>query len=76
MSESVNNLMVPMHLDGLYVPEENSVEIVVPSADFSKLPYRLNNGLLNNSNDFLGSAISRKPFSGATQYLPKGMHLH
>src|SRR5215217_1263791 len=75
-------LRVPIRLDGLFV-ETADLELGLPIADFSKLPYNLSSGSTVNSdfpnlakvafNDVLGRADG---VTGNGLSFPKGLHLH
>lgn len=68
-----NALMVPVHLDALYL---NSDRLVVEAmADFSRLPYQdkrdVNPNIANISEE-----IVSQPFQNQNLYLKAGIHLH
>ena len=75
-------LRVPIRIDGLYV-EAAELELGLPMADFSKLPYNQSNGNPVNGdfpnladvafNDPLGRADG---VTGDGLFFPKGLHLH
>lgn len=75
-------LRVPIQLDGLYVDTE-TLELGLPMADFSKLPYNLSNGsTMNGGSPNLAEtaftdALGRDAgVTGNGLFFPKGLHLH
>lgn len=67
-------LLVPVHLDALYVEHQHSV--VAPMADFSRLPYFNGKRDINAGTPWVGEAIASRPFQEDTHRLQPGMHLH
>lgn len=69
-------LLVPVHLDALYLPRSRAV--VEASADFRRLPYcdRQENRDVNSDTPWLGDAITAPPFENSNLTLQAGMHLH
>ena len=74
-------LRVPIRIDGLYV-ETETLELGLPMANFSKLPYNVSNGTFNSDfpnlaeiafNAELGQANG---VTGKGLFFPKGLHLH
>lgn len=68
----MNNLdktIVPIHLDGLFVPSQGAVPSVVPLVDFTKL---------NDQNLYLGEELTTLPLTPAqgSDMLAAGVHLH
>ena len=67
-------LMVPVHLDALYLKNDRSV--VETMADFTRLPY-LNGGRDNNPDVAnLSEEILSQPFQDRSLQLKAGIHLH
>jgi len=69
-----NSLMVPIHLDGLYLTHNRSV--VGPMADFSRLPYRNTEREFNPDVANISEEIVAHPFVDRTLQLKSGIHLH
>ena len=74
MSEQVNALMIPIHLDVLYLQTELSV--LEPMADFSRLPYATAQGDVNADVANLSERILSQPFYDQGFQLQSGIHLH
>ena len=67
-------LLVPIHLDALYVKEGRRV--CQPQADFSRLPYFDGRRDVNASTAWLSEEIVAEPFQDEHFFLEKGIHLH
>ncbi len=68
-----NILMVPIHLDALYLEEDTSV--VDTMVDFSKLPYSTNKKDVNSDTANISENIISQPFDKSL-ILKAGIHLH
>ena len=66
-------VLVPIHLDALYVNEGRSV--IGPNADFSRLPYFDGQGIANPSVANISEEIARQSFQALNFYLEPGVHL-
>ena len=69
-----NILMLPMHVDALYLTTSRSV--VGPMADFSQLPYTDGTQEYNADVANLSEEIVSHPFQDRSLQLKPGMHLH
>ena len=73
MAIMTNLLLVPIHLDALYLP--NGMSVAEATADFSRLPYfqgrDRNSDMVNLSESILTQAFQNKNL-----YLKPGIHLH
>jgi hypothetical protein len=67
-------LMVPIHLDALYLKKDRSV--VETMADFSRLPYFDGNRDINPDVANLSEEILSQPFEDRGLQLQAGVHLH
>jgi len=67
-------LMVPIHLDALYLRKDRSV--VETMADFSRLPYFDGERDINSDVANLSEEILSQPFEDRGLQLPTGVHLH
>jgi hypothetical protein len=69
-------LLVPVHLDALYLEEQFLVTEAF--ADFKKLPYRdeINNIDINADTTNISESILSLPFQNQNLHLQKGLHLH
>jgi hypothetical protein len=67
-------LLVPIHLDALYVKEARRV--VQPTADFTRLPYADEDRDVNASVPWLSEEIVSDAFQNEHIILEKGIHLH
>lgn len=67
-------LMVPIHLDALYLKQDRSV--VEPMADFSHLPYFDGKRDINPDVANLSEEILSQPFQDRSLQLKAGVHLH
>ena len=74
MSIGPTVLLVPMHLDALFLSE--ATQVAPPMADFSGLPFVENGEDRNASTPWLGESIAAQPFSSAPVTLEPGFHLH
>ena len=75
-----NILRVPIRVDGLYV-DTTTLELGLPMADFSQLPYNLskatnNKGTPNLAEFAFHKALGRADGVGGGLPFPKGLHLH
>lgn len=71
-------LMVPIKMDALFAPKEG-IPVVGASSDFSRLPNKRANGLLQNADDtnpYISETVLTNPFSDDNRLLKPGMHLH
>src|SRR5215470_5577201 len=67
-------LLVPIHLDALYVKEGRRV--IQPIADFTRLPYFDGERDVNASTAWLSEEIMSEAFQDEHFFLDKGIHLH
>ena len=67
-------LMVPVHLDALFLPHEQSV--LEAMADFSRLPYCEGSRDVNPNRAPLSEAILSQPLANPNLLLKAGVHLH
>ena len=67
-------LMVPVHLDALFLPHDQSV--LAPLADFSRLPYFDGTRDLNSTRAYLSEEILSQPLENPNLMLKAGVHLH
>jgi hypothetical protein len=74
MTDQVNAMMVPIHLDVLFLKTELSV--LEPMADFSRLPYTTAAGDVNADVANLSEEILSQPFYDKGFQLRPGIHLH
>ena len=74
MNNNKNFLVVPMHLDALYLSEET--QIVEGDAQFERLPYATVNNDINPDTPNISETITSPPFSSNPFFLQKGIHLH
>jgi hypothetical protein len=80
MARDMNLLRVPIRIDGLYV-ESGGLEVGLPMADFSRLPYNLSNGSTINKSpptpNLAEAAFNPRLGDNQNTFsLPKGLHLH
>lgn len=68
-----NILLVPIHLDALYLNEKESV--VEEMTDYSKLPYWDEDGQ-QNYGPYISDTVLSPPFEALNLSLEKGIHLH
>ena len=66
MADNSLHALIPIHLDGLYVPAGSSIEVAPPMVDFTRLD--------GPTLPYLGQSLASKPRSKAT--LGAGVHLH
>ena len=69
-----NTLLVPIHLDALYLPKDTSV--LEEMTDYSKLPYYQGRELVNRGSAYLSETVLSKPFKQTNLTLKAGIHLH
>ncbi|MEH2241457.1 hypothetical protein [Nostoc sp.] len=70
-----NTLLVPIHLDALYLPNDTSV--LEKMTDYSKLPYRDRVGnVTNREYAYLSETVLSPPFENLNLTLKAGIHLH
>ena len=69
-----NFLVVPMHLDALYLSEQTKV--AEGDAHFERLPYSTTNGDINPDTPYISETLATQPFSDEVLYLNPGIHLH
>ena len=74
MSNNKNFLVVPMHLDALYLSKET--QVVEGDAHFERLPYTSSSADVNPDTPNISEAITSQPFSSETLFLGEGIHLH
>src|SRR5262249_2386765 len=67
-------LFVPIHVDALSV--QTGVNVVGPTADFSRIPYFDGREDINPDIPFLSEELLAVPFQNQNLYLPPGVHLH
>ena len=67
-------IMVPVHLDGFFLEQEQ--QVVEAFADFSELPFSSNSGDYNPGTANISESILSPPFQNTNLNLAKGMHLH
>jgi hypothetical protein len=73
MAIMTNLLLVPIHLDALYLP--NGMSVAEATADFSRLPYF--QGRDHNPDTVnLSESILTQAFQNKNLYLKPGIHLH
>jgi hypothetical protein len=71
----VNTLLLPIHLDALYLPAKTSV--MEEMTNYSKLPYRKKTSGVDNSNyAYLSETVLSPPFENPNLTLKAGIHLH
>lgn len=71
-----NILMVPIHLDALYVPETGELSVIEPMADFTRLPYFDGKQDVNPDVANISEEIVSQPFQDRGFHLKSGVHLH
>lgn len=70
-----NTLLVPIHIDALYLPTDTSV--MEEMTDYSKLPYRDRVGnVTNREYAYLSETVLSPPFENLNLTLKAGIHLH
>jgi hypothetical protein len=70
-----NTLLVPIHLDALYLRTDTSV--MEEMTDYSKLPYRdQKSNVKNNDKAYISSSVLSPPFENLNLRLKAGIHLH
>ncbi len=69
-----NILLVPIHLDGLYLKQLEAV--VEEMTDYSKLPYFDGQQQRNNDNPYISDTVLSPPFEQPNLNLKPGIHLH
>jgi hypothetical protein len=69
-----NTLMVPIHLDALYLASDRL--LVEAMADFSRLPYFDGVRDVNSNIANISEEIVSQPFQNQNLYLKSGIHLH
>ncbi|MBL4647398.1 MAG: hypothetical protein JKY13_00325, partial [Gammaproteobacteria bacterium] len=69
-----NLLLVPMHLDALYLQQDKT--LVAPTADFTRLPYKDSTRLHHSSVPNISEAIASQPLQAAGWHAKAGIHLH
>lgn len=70
-----NTLLVPIHLDALYLPADTSV--MEEMTDYSKLPYlNKTGGVTNRDAAYLSETVLSPPFGNPNLTLKAGIHLH
>jgi hypothetical protein len=74
MAEPRSALVVPMHVDALYLEHDRSV--LEPFADFSRLPYSTPRGDVSSEIAYLSEEILSRPFEDQGHHLRAGIHLH
>jgi hypothetical protein len=68
-----NTLLVPIHLDALYLPKDTSV--LEEMTDYSKLPYRSKSGnVINREYAYLSETVLSPPFENLNLTLKAGIH--
>ncbi|MGY3090537.1 hypothetical protein ACVWYF_003592 [Hymenobacter sp. UYAg731] len=68
------SVVIPMHIDGLYLYEEKTV--AEPTADFADLPYNNAATDFNYERPYLSESFISRPFQNQNLLLPPGVHLH
>jgi hypothetical protein len=56
-----NTLLVPIHLDALYLPTDTAV--MEEMTNYSKLPYRKQGSIINHESAYLSETVLSPPFS-------------
>lgn len=70
-----NTLLVPIHLDALYLPANTSV--LEEMTDYRNLPYSDKANILKNSDKaYISSSVLSPPFENLNLTLGAGIHLH
>jgi len=69
-----NTLLVPIHLDALYLPKDTSV--LEEMTDYTNLPYYQGRELVNRGSAYLSETVLSKPFKQTNLTLKAGIHLH
>ncbi|XWK89068.1 MAG: hypothetical protein U7127_03075 [Phormidium sp.] len=69
-----NTLLVPIHLDALYLPSNTAV--LEEMTDYSKLPYRKSGKVINSQSAYLSETVLSLPFKNLNLSLNAGIHLH
>ncbi|NES69741.1 MAG: hypothetical protein F6K24_33260, partial [Okeania sp. SIO2D1] len=69
-----NILLVPIHLDALYLNQQEAV--VEEMTDYSKLPYFDGQQQRNNDKPYLSDTVLSPPFENLNLNLKAGIHLH
>lgn len=69
-----NTLLVPIHLDALYLRADTSV--MEEMTDYSKLPYRDRGSVINRDYAYLSETVLSPPFENLNLTLKAGIHLH
>lgn len=76
MANAKNILMVPIHLDALYVPGSGELSVIEPMADFTRLPYFDGKQDVNPDVANISEEIVSQPFQDRGFHLKSGVHLH
>jgi len=70
-----NTLLVPIHLDALYLPKDTSV--LEEMTDYRNLPYFDKANILKNSDKaYISNSVLSPPFENLNLTLKAGIHLH
>jgi hypothetical protein len=69
-----NTLLVPIHLDALYLPTDTAV--MEEMTNYSKLPYRKPGSIIQKEPVYLSESVLSPPFSNLNLTLEAGIHLH
>jgi len=69
-----NTLLVPIHLDALYLPSD--IAVMEEMTNYSKLPYRKPGSIVNSESAYLSETVLSPPFPNLNLTLKAGIHLH
>lgn len=69
-----NTLLVPIHLDALYL--HTNTAVMEEMTNYSKLPYRKPGSMVNREAAYLSETVLSPPFPNLNLTLKAGIHLH